>query len=80
MNNKVKFMNDITLEAKVTGDVLIERRDGKHSFIKDVFHIPRIKYNLISIGQLLEMSYNIHMPGAMRYRRTHIFGLKESYE
>lgn len=43
------------------GDVLIMRRDGGHSLIKDVLYILGIKCNLLSIGQLLEKDYKTHM-------------------
>ncbi|XP_050918741.1 uncharacterized protein LOC127136191 [Lathyrus oleraceus] len=61
MKNKVKFTNDTILMADEISDVLIMRRDDGHSLIKDVFYVPEIKYNLLSIGQLLEKGYKIHM-------------------
>lgn len=61
MKNKVKFANDTTLMAEGIGDVLIMKGDDGHSLIKDVFYIPGIKCNLLSIGQLLEKGYKIHM-------------------
>ena len=30
----------------------------KHS-ISDVFHVPKLSYNLLSVGQLTELSYRI---------------------
>ncbi|XP_058771127.1 uncharacterized protein LOC131644592 [Vicia villosa] len=59
--NKVKFTDDSTLMAEGVGDVLIEKKDGGHSMIKDVLYIPGIKCNLLSIGQLLEKGYNIRL-------------------
>lgn len=35
--------------------------NGIHSLIKDVFYIPIIKCNLLSIFQLHEKGYKIHM-------------------
>lgn len=61
MKNKVKFADDIILAAGGIGDVLIMRRDGGYSLIKDVLYIPGIKCNLLSIGQFLEKGYKIHM-------------------
>ncbi|XP_050919446.1 uncharacterized protein LOC127136990 [Lathyrus oleraceus] len=61
MKNKVKFSNDTTLMVDSIGDVLIMRKDDGHSLIKDVLYISGIKCNLISIGQLLEKGYKIHM-------------------
>ncbi|XP_073221577.1 uncharacterized protein [Cicer arietinum] len=59
--SRVKFADDTTLAADGIGDVLIMRRDGGHSLIKDVLYIPGIKCNLLSIGQLLERNYMIRM-------------------
>ncbi|XP_050883175.1 uncharacterized protein LOC127086452 [Lathyrus oleraceus] len=52
--SKVKFADNTTLSAEGVGDVLIGKRNGGHSRIKDVLYIPGIKCNLLSIGQLLE--------------------------
>lgn len=61
MKNKVKFMDDTTLAAERISDVLIERRDGKCSLIKDVLYILEIKCNLLCIGQFLDKDNKIHM-------------------
>ncbi|XP_058734019.1 uncharacterized protein LOC131605710 [Vicia villosa] len=45
MKNKVKFADDTTFTADGTGDVLIMKRDGGHSLIKDVLQISRIKFS-----------------------------------
>ena len=57
----MRFTDNTTLAADDVGDVLIMRRDGGHSLIKEVLYIPRIKCNLLSIGQLLERNYTIRM-------------------
>ncbi|XP_050908040.1 uncharacterized protein LOC127121626 [Lathyrus oleraceus] len=57
--SKVKFVDDTTLSVEGVGDVLIGKRNGGHSRIKDVLYISRIKCNLLSIGQLLERGYKI---------------------
>ena len=59
--SRVKFADDTTLAAEGVGNVLIKRKDGGHSMIKDVLYIPGIKCNLLSIGQLLERGYKIRM-------------------
>lgn len=61
MKKKVKFADDTTLMTDDIDDVLIMRRDDGHSLIKDVLYISGIKCNLISIDQLLEKDYKIHM-------------------
>ncbi|XP_050888669.1 uncharacterized protein LOC127093811 [Lathyrus oleraceus] len=59
--SKVKFTDDTTLSAEGVGDVLIGKRNGGHSRIKDVLYILGIKCNLLSIGQLLERGYKIRL-------------------
>ncbi|XP_050893480.1 uncharacterized protein LOC127100379 [Lathyrus oleraceus] len=59
--SKVKFADDTTLSAEGVGDVLIGKKNGGHSRIKDFLYIPGIKCNLLSIGQLLERGYKIRL-------------------
>lgn len=61
MKSEVKLADDTALAVEGIGDVLIERRDGRNSWINDVLYILRIKCNILSIGQLLEKGYKIHM-------------------
>jgi hypothetical protein len=53
MKNKVKFVGDTTLAVEGISDVSIKRMNGGNSLIKDVLYIPKIKCNLLSIGQFL---------------------------
>ncbi|PKI79000.1 hypothetical protein CRG98_000641 [Punica granatum] len=46
---------------KGKGDVIFELNNGKQLCIFDVYYVPNIKSNLLSIGQLLERGYNINM-------------------
>lgn len=61
MKNKLKFTDDTNLVAKGVNGISIEIMDSKHSLIKNVFCIPVIKGNLLSIGKLLKIGYKIHM-------------------
>lgn len=61
MKNKLKFVDGTTLVADRTDDVLIMKRHGGHLLIKDVLYISGIKCNLLSIVQLFEKSFKIHM-------------------
>ncbi|XP_042467510.1 uncharacterized protein LOC122050689 [Zingiber officinale] len=42
-------------------DILFELQNGKKVCISDVYYVPDIKNNLLSIGQLLEKGYDIQM-------------------
>ncbi|XP_073223464.1 uncharacterized protein [Cicer arietinum] len=56
-----------SVTAEGIGKVLIQRRNGKQSFICDVLHVPNTKNNLLSLGQLLEKGYSMKMEqGEMR--------------
>jgi len=41
--------------------ILIKLKDGSHQFIGDVYYIPTVKNNILSLGQLLEKRYDIKM-------------------
>jgi len=41
--------------------ILIKLKDGSHQFIGDVYNIPTVKSNILSLGQLLEKRYDIKM-------------------
>lgn len=36
-------------------------KNGRHEFISNVYYEPNIKDNILSLGQLLEKGYDIHM-------------------
>jgi hypothetical protein len=41
--------------------ILIKLKDGSHQFIGDIYYIPIIKSNILSLGQLLKKGYKIKM-------------------
>ncbi|KAA8528955.1 hypothetical protein F0562_033558 [Nyssa sinensis] len=43
------------------GKTKIYQKDGKKEYIYDVYYMPNMKSNILSIGQLLEKGYIIHM-------------------
>ena len=71
---KEKF---VKLEEKVKGNVslddsskvqiqgkdiiLISLKDGAHKMINDVYYIPKLKSNILSLGQLVEKGYEVLM-------------------
>ncbi|XP_019455103.1 PREDICTED: uncharacterized protein LOC109356227 [Lupinus angustifolius] len=57
--NNVRFPDNRMIQAEGTGDVLINRKDGKHAMITDVLYVPNMKSNLISMGQLLERGFSM---------------------
>jgi hypothetical protein len=42
------------LSPKKKGTILIKLKDESHQFIGDVYYIPLVKSNILSLGQLLK--------------------------
>ena len=61
VKSKIKFADNSFVTAKGIGKVMIQRKDGQHSFINDVLYVPNMKNNLLSLGQLLEKGYSMQM-------------------
>ncbi|XP_004488901.1 uncharacterized protein [Cicer arietinum] len=61
VKREIKFIDNITMTTEGVGKVLIQRRDDKQSFICDVWYVPNMKNNLLSLGQLLEKGYSMNM-------------------
>jgi len=55
--NKVKFIDDNFIHAEKIEKISIQKKDDKYSYISNVLYVLRMKSNLISLGQLLEL-YN----------------------
>lgn len=55
----VKFGDGSTVRIKGRGTVLFETRSGEHKALTDVYFIPRLKSNIISLGQLKERGCKI---------------------
>lgn len=53
LNKNVKLGNDTTLNVAVRGSIQVQINDVTH-VISDVYYVPELKTNLISLGQLQE--------------------------
>ncbi|KAJ4700820.1 Retrovirus-related Pol polyprotein from transposon TNT 1-94 [Melia azedarach] len=60
-NGNVSFGDDSKIAVKGRGNILIQLKDGRHQFIGNVYYVPNMKINILSLGQLLEKGYDIHM-------------------
>jgi hypothetical protein len=49
------------LAVEGRGKVRIFQKNGKEEFISDVYYVPTMKSNILSIGQLLQKGYTVHM-------------------
>ena len=59
--SKVKLADNSSLQVEGTGNIAYQMSNGVKAMIKDVFYVPGIKCNLLSIGQLVEKSFSIVM-------------------
>ena len=60
VKSKIKFADNSSVTVECIRKVMIQRKDGQHSFINDVLYVPNMKNNLLSLGQLLEKGYSMH--------------------
>ncbi|KAE8735550.1 Beta-galactosidase 8 isoform 1 [Hibiscus syriacus] len=44
--------DDSTIAVKGRGNILIRLKDGRHQFISNVYYVPNMKSNILSLGQL----------------------------
>ncbi|XP_052193895.1 uncharacterized protein LOC127802223 [Diospyros lotus] len=49
--------------VKGKGKILLQLKTGGRSYISDVYYVPEMKNNILSLGQLLERVYDIQMRG-----------------
>lgn len=53
IKGNVTFMDYSKVLIKGKCIIFIKLKDGRHQFIGDVFYIPIMKSNILSLGQLL---------------------------
>ena len=61
VSRNVSFTDDSKFPVKGKGSILIRIKDGRHQFISNVYYVLNMKNNILSLGQLLEKGYDIHM-------------------
>ena len=49
----------VKIQGKCT--ILISLKDGAHKIIKDVYYVPKLKKNILSLEQLLKKGYEVPM-------------------
>ncbi|XP_040960208.1 uncharacterized protein [Gossypium hirsutum] len=54
VHGQITFGDNSHAEIKGKGKVVITQRNGEKKYISDVYYVPALKSNLISLGQLLE--------------------------
>lgn len=56
---RVRFGDDSTVEIQGRGTVVFQGKQGDHWILSDVYYIPKLRSNLISLGQLTETGHRI---------------------
>ncbi|WVZ61915.1 hypothetical protein U9M48_011722 [Paspalum notatum var. saurae] len=65
----VRFGDDSVAEIEGRGTVLFSCKNGEHRSFTGVYYIPRLTANIVSLGQLEEADYDIHLQrGGMEIR------------
>jgi hypothetical protein len=59
----VRFGDDSVAEIEGRGTVEFLCKDGEHRVFAGVYYIPRLMANIVSLGQLIELDYDIHIGG-----------------
>lgn len=59
--SNVRFTYDCTVMAEGVGRVMINCKNGGVAYMDYVLYVPTMKSNLLSLGQLLEKGYTMHM-------------------
>jgi hypothetical protein len=61
IQGNVSLGDSTKLAVQGKGTINIFRKDGKLAYITNVYYVPNMKSNILSIGQLLERGYIVHI-------------------
>ena len=50
ISRNVSFGDDSIIAVKGKGNILIRLKDGRHQFISNVYYVPNMKSNILSLG------------------------------
>ncbi|XP_039840923.1 uncharacterized protein LOC120700756 [Panicum virgatum] len=64
VTGKVRFGDGSTVQIMGKGSILFDCKHGEHWLLQEVYYIPRLCSNLVSLGQLTEIGYKVVMDGA----------------
>ncbi|XP_020407206.1 glycerophosphodiester phosphodiesterase GDPDL7-like isoform X1 [Zea mays] len=69
VSGSVWFGDDSMAEIEGRGTVLFKCKNGEHRSFTGVYYIPRLTANIVSLGQLEEADYDVHLRrGGMEIR------------
>ena len=61
ITGKVRFGDDSRIDIKGKGSILFYSKDGGKNLLADVYYIPDLKSNIISLGQATEAGCDVRM-------------------
>ncbi|XP_078178580.1 uncharacterized protein LOC144572778 [Carex rostrata] len=61
----VSFGDTSKVQVKGRGKICFSQKDGKEGLIEDVYYVPDLKSNILSIGQLLEKGHSVFIKDRM---------------
>ena len=70
ISGNVSFGDLSKIPVKGRGKILIRLKNGRHQFISNVYYVPNMKTNILSIEQLLEKGYDIHLKNHSLFIRS----------
>lgn len=63
VSGKVRFGDDSRINIRGKGSILFISQDGEKKLLADVYYIPNLRSNIISLGQATEAGCDIRMVG-----------------
>jgi hypothetical protein len=61
ITGKVRFGDGFAMEIKEKGTILFKCRNGDQWMLSEVYYIPKLCSNLVSLGQLIETGHRVEM-------------------
>lgn len=61
VKDDVTFGDDSKLLVKGKDNILFHEKNDSHQLISNVYYVPNMKNNVLSLGQLLKKGYDIHL-------------------
>ena len=57
----MRFGDGSSVEIHGLGSMVIQGRQQEHKVLTDIYYIPKLKSNIVSLGQLEEKGYEVSM-------------------
>ncbi|KAH7685649.1 RNA-directed DNA polymerase protein [Dioscorea alata] len=70
VNGEVSFGDASKVKVAGVGKIFIKLKDENHQYIFNIYYVPKMKTNILSLGQPLEKGYEVQMKdGHMHLRK-----------